>query len=79
MPPEGSADPALGGAIRRLRLAAGISQEELANRADTTMATLGRIERNERNATWSTITGIAKALGVSLVELAAAIEGMEHH
>ncbi len=43
------------------------------------MATLGRIERSERNATWSTVKGIAKALDVSLVELATAIEDTHQH
>jgi transcriptional regulator with XRE-family HTH domain len=55
--------------VRELRLAKGLSQEELAFRADIHRTYLGGIERGERNPALKNIAAIAKALGVSLSEL----------
>lgn len=61
--------PALGEAIRQLRAKHGLTQEDLAHDADITTGTLSLIERGQANPTWSTIKGIAVALGVSMGEL----------
>jgi len=61
--------PALGEAIRQLRQKRGITQEDLAHEADITTGTLSLIERGHANPTWSTLKGIATALGVSMGEL----------
>lgn len=53
---------ALGGAVRRLRKASGLSQEALADAAGIERAHLGKIERGERNVTFLNIVRIASAL-----------------
>lgn len=55
--------------VRELRLAKGLSQEELAYRAHVHRTYLGGIERGERNPALKNISAIAEALGVSLSEL----------
>ena len=67
-------DPALGAAIRRLREGQGLSQEETAYRAGLTAGAYQRIEAGRADARWTSVRAIAKALGVSLRELAAAVE-----
>jgi transcriptional regulator with XRE-family HTH domain len=47
----------------------GLSQEELAHRADIHTAHLGRIERGEKNPTLETIEKIANALEITFEEL----------
>jgi transcriptional regulator with XRE-family HTH domain len=55
--------------VRELRLAKGLSQEELAFRAKIHRTYLGGIERGERNPALKNIAAIAGALGVSLAAL----------
>ena len=62
--------PALGEAIRQLRTKRGISQEDLAHLAGVTTGTLSVIERGRSNPAWGTVKAIAKALDVSMPELA---------
>lgn len=62
--------PALGGAIRRLRNKRGLSQEDLAHAAGVTTGTISAIERGNSNPTWGTVKDIATALEVSMPELA---------
>jgi transcriptional regulator with XRE-family HTH domain len=52
----------------------GRSQESLAHDAGITVGALARIERGETNPTWTTVRRIADALGVTLVQLARAVE-----
>lgn len=54
----------IGANIRRLRKAAGLSQEDLAAEAGIDMRYLGGIERGQENPTIGVLAGIAKALGV---------------
>jgi transcriptional regulator with XRE-family HTH domain len=70
-------DPAstrLADAIRGLRVEQDLSQEEVAIDAGITPGSLSRIERAQSNPTWTTVERIAESLGVSLVDLAAAVE-----
>ena len=69
--------PSLGKAIRELRQKRGASLKTLAADAGITLNMLSLIERGEGNPTWATVNGIAKALGVSVAELANAAEGLE--
>jgi transcriptional regulator with XRE-family HTH domain len=62
--------PALGKAIRQLREKRGATQEALAYEAGVTTGTLSLIERGQSNPAWGTVKGIAKALGVSMGDLA---------
>ncbi len=74
MPPRMPPDPALGAAVRQLREARGLSQEALAYRAGTTYGTINRLELAQSAPAWATVRAIAEALGVTLVELATAVE-----
>ena len=62
--------PALGQAIRQLRNKRGLSQEDLAHAAGVTTGTISAIERGNSNPTWGTVKSIARALDVSMPELA---------
>lgn len=55
--------------VRAMRLAAGVSQEELASRCGLHRTYVGSVERGERNATLSTLEVLASVLGVSVPEL----------
>lgn len=52
--------------VRRLRLAAGISQAELAERMGFDRAYVSELEQGARNPTVVTLWHVAKALGVSI-------------
>ncbi len=58
-----------GQSVRNLRLRLGISQEELAERADLHRTYISGIERGARNVTLRSIERLAKALGVSTSDL----------
>jgi transcriptional regulator with XRE-family HTH domain len=68
------ASPALADAIRGLREARSMTQEEVAIEAGITPGSLSRIETATSNPTWTTVERIAVALDVSLTTLAAAVE-----
>jgi transcriptional regulator with XRE-family HTH domain len=74
MPPRLPGDPDLGRAVRRLREERGLTQEELASRAGTTFGTVSRVESAKSAPAWWTVRKIAEALGISMAELAAAVE-----
>jgi transcriptional regulator with XRE-family HTH domain len=54
----------LGERIRELRKQAGLTQEDLADRADTNFRNIGGIERGERHIQLNTLARIAQALDV---------------
>jgi transcriptional regulator with XRE-family HTH domain len=74
MPPPLPPDPALGLAIKTLREARDLSQEELACRAGMTFGTASRPESAKSAPAWATVMKIIDALDVSLPELAHAVE-----
>jgi transcriptional regulator with XRE-family HTH domain len=56
--------------IKRYRMAAGLSQNELASRAGINQSNLSRIERlDDNNCTVATLKAIAEVLGCSITEL----------
>ena len=57
---------------RRLRVAAGLSQAELAEAASVTKSTVAAIEQGRANPRLDTLEAIARALGVDVVDLLAA-------
>jgi transcriptional regulator with XRE-family HTH domain len=59
----------LGDVIRKARVAAQLTQEDLADRSGLDRSYIGGIERGERNPTFSVIEKIAAGLGISLAEL----------
>lgn len=77
MPPRRRSRPrspelaALGEAIRQLRLGAGLSQEQLAEEADTDLSQVGGIERGVRNPSYETLVRLAVALGTTVGTIAA--------
>jgi transcriptional regulator with XRE-family HTH domain len=70
-------DTALATVLRRLREAQHQTQEDVAFAAGVTTGSVSRIELAQMNPTWSMVRKIADALGVSVVELAKAVENEE--
>lgn len=58
-----------GNKVREIRLKKGLSQEELAEKANVHRTYIGMIERAEKNITLLNIEKIAIALDVTIVEL----------
>ena len=58
----------IGERIRRLRLQAGLTQEDLANRADLTKGFISQLENDTTSPSIATLQDILDALGVSLAE-----------
>jgi transcriptional regulator with XRE-family HTH domain len=56
----------VGDNIRRLRLAAGLSQAELADRMGVDRAYVSGLEQGQRNPTVISLWHVAKALGVPM-------------
>jgi transcriptional regulator with XRE-family HTH domain len=75
MKPPVKPDQQLAATVQRLRKERGITQEELAYEADLTISAMARIERGLSNPAWTTVLAIARALGITLHDLAHAIEG----
>ncbi len=74
MPPPSEPDAALGAALRRYRLAARLTQEDVAHEAGLTTTTYARIELAQSSPAWATVRRIADALGLSLDELGRLVE-----
>ena len=58
-----------GQSVRAIRVASGLTQEELADRAGLDRSYIGGVERGERNPSLSVIEKIAEGLDVTLAEL----------
>ena len=65
---------AIGHAIRRRRVEAGISQDALASRVGLHRTYVGSVERGERNVSIVNLARLAAALGLPLSELIALAE-----
>ena len=63
-----------GAAVQKIRYGLGISQEELAERADLHRTYIADIERGARNPTLLTIKKLAKGLGISAADLLSEIK-----
>ena len=74
MPPIAPTNEALGHAVRELRNARGLSQEELAHRSGLHPTYISGIERGLRNPTWRSLGRMCEALEVRMSELAALAE-----
>ena len=55
--------------LKKIRLSAGLSQEDLAHKADSVLSQIGRIERGERAPNILTVKRIAEALEVKESDL----------
>lgn len=60
---------AFGENLKKMRIEAGLSQENLANDADIPLSQVGRIERGEINTTISTVYALSTALKTSAAEM----------
>ncbi len=69
--PRSAEHAALGDAIRHLRRQAGLSQEQLAERASTDLTQIGGLERGTRNPSYSTLIRVAAALKTRVGEIVA--------
>jgi len=76
MAPRSSPQVALGQAIRQTRLSRGLSQEEVAHKADLHPTWLSHIEAG-RNPAWGTVRRIAFALETEVSELARLAEQID--
>jgi transcriptional regulator with XRE-family HTH domain len=64
----------LGAALRILRTRAGLTQEQVATRADLDPPYLSRVESGFRDIRWSTLQRLLTAIGADLRELGEALE-----
>jgi len=64
----------LGERIKEFRRARDMSQEALAEAADLVQHYVSQVEQGERNISITTCRALAKALGVTLIELLAGLE-----
>jgi DNA-binding XRE family transcriptional regulator len=71
------AQAALGRALRDLRRQTGMTQKQLAARAGADDTYISQVETGRRDIRWSTVTRLLLALGVSVTDLATAIEHQE--
>lgn len=55
-----------GARLKELRIAAGQTQKQLAERAGVSLRTIGALERGAYDPVWTTVTRLARALGVSI-------------
>lgn len=60
---------AVGAAIRRLRVAQGISQEDLALRSGVDRTYVGNVERGQSNVALLTLSRLAAGLNTTLLKL----------
>lgn len=60
--------------LRRLRKTVGLSQEELAGRANVNRNYIGKLERKENSATTDMLAKLADVLGCDIVDLVAPIK-----
>ena len=68
------ASKAFGLAIRKLRIARGLTQEDLGFESDLTRAYISSIELDQKLPSITTIAKLAKALNLSLSELMKLVE-----
>jgi transcriptional regulator with XRE-family HTH domain len=57
--------------LKRLRKTVGLSQEELAGRANVNRNYIGKLERKENSATTDMLAKLADVLGCDIVDLVA--------
>lgn len=77
-PPTPDIGSLFGEVLARYRVGAGISQEELALRADIDRTFVSRLERGIRQPTITTLFALAEALGVNAADLVREVESILH-
>jgi transcriptional regulator with XRE-family HTH domain len=66
-----------GRALRQLRLDAGLTQQELADRVGIGVEYVSRLENGHRGARWHTVMRLLRALDATLADLGDAVERVE--
>jgi transcriptional regulator with XRE-family HTH domain len=66
-----------GARLRQLREAAGLTQQELADRAGMHRFGVAKLERDERHPSWATVQALAGALGLSCAAFEGTVEPPE--
>jgi transcriptional regulator with XRE-family HTH domain len=66
-----------GGRLRELRIAAGLSQRELAEKTGLTTGAIAKLERSERKPTWETVLILSEVLKVTPNDFAQEAEPKE--
>jgi transcriptional regulator with XRE-family HTH domain len=74
VPPSAVVDPALAAVVARRRSELGLSQEQVAARAQITAGSYRKVELARTNPAWSIVKAIAAALEVTLEELGRLVE-----
>lgn len=73
---ESGADNPVGRAVRRMRTARGLTQQQVADRSGLGFQHISMLERGDRpNPTYDTMCQVAEGLGVDVLELLAEAEG----
>ena len=72
-------EAALANVLKKLRVGAGVSQEELAFKAGLHPTYISQLERGLKNPTFKTLCKIAPAVGVGIVELVKQVEYERSH
>lgn len=76
--PDDSQDHrAFGLALRQLRLDAGLTQQELAERVGIGVEYVSRLENGHRGARWHTVMRLLRALDATLADLGVAIDQLD--
>ena len=65
--------------LARLRLQRGLSQQDLAEKLNTTSVSIGRYEREDQRLTLPLLRKLAKVLGVTVAELAGEASASDEH
>jgi len=70
--------PALGRVVRQLRKERDLKQYEVAQAADVDPSVISHLELGHSNPAWGTMKRVAAALGVTIAEIAARADAVEH-
>ncbi len=65
--------------LRELRIAAGLTQAQLADRAGMHLHGLTKLEQGDREPAWATVLDLARALGVGVGDFVVGAPAETHH
>jgi len=74
--PRTSRQARIGKAIKTVRTAQGLTQEDLAAKADLHPTYISDVERGVRNPSWDVIARLAEGMGVPVTTIAAEYESL---
>jgi transcriptional regulator with XRE-family HTH domain len=75
--PRTSRQARIGKAVKAVRTAQGLTQEDLAAKADLHPTYISDVERGVRNPSWDVIARLAEGMGVPATDIAAEYERLE--